>query len=399
MTDDGPDRDAEELLEELRRMVDEEPDLVPTEPREAFEMWIEQLDLAESTIRSYRYRVRPFLEFCDERAITNLNHLSTRDIKEFEGVRRSAGLVRQTINNQFGTLRQYLRYCEDLEAVTEEVPKALDIPSLSKEERVNTEKLIYERAQKILDDLKRYRYASREHVLFLLLWRSTLRIGAIHSLDLVDVYTDEGDRERLRQHLAEQGHPRHVVDEILDGVELPFIIPRHRPEQDTRLKNAYGGERVINIAPWVGETIEDYIQVNRYEVTDEHGRRPLLTTRKGDCRLSKSAMRNWTYILTQPCEFGGPCPHDRDPETCEAREHGHGSKCPSSRSPHKLRTGSITWHRDRRWSISDVADKANSGEDLVKGVYDQPEQLTRGASRRSELSKLDPEEDHESNHQ
>lgn len=394
MAGDGPDdRDTEEIIDELREMVDADPELVPTEPREAFDLWIEQLDRAESTLQSYRYRVRPFLQFCDDRGIDNLNDLTTRDIKEFEAQRRASGLQRQTINNQFGTLRQFLRYCVDLEAVTEDVVAALDVPSLTKEERVNTEKLIAERAEEILGNLDRYRYASRDHVLFLLLWRTAMRIGAIHGLDLDDLYLEEGDRERLRRHLAEHGHPERVIEEILEEVELPFILPRHRPESETRLKNSVAGERVINIKSWVAETIQDYIDVNRYDVTDEHGREPLLSTHKGDGRLSKSAMRNWVYILTQPCEFGGPCPHDRDPETCEAREHGHGSKCPSSRSPHKMRTGSVTWHRDRRWSVSDVAEKANAGEELIKGVYDQPEQLTRGASRRSELEKLDDDTD------
>jgi len=145
---------------------------------------------------------------------------------------------------------------------------------------------------------------------------------------------------------------------------------------------------VINIADWVADLIADYIQVNRYDVTDDEGRSSLITSQKGDGRLSKSAMRNWVYIMTQPCEFGDPCPHDRDPEECDAREHGYGSLCPSSRAPHRIRTGAITHHRDQGWSISDIADKANTSEDLIESVYDQPEELIRGANRRENLDKL-----------
>jgi integrase len=218
-----------------------------------------------------------------------------------------------------------------------------------------------------------------------------MRIGAVYSLDLRDLYLDEDDRERLRHQLLSEGFAEHVVESILEDVQLPLIYPRHRPggEQDTPLKNQEGGERVINIADWVADVLQDYIRVNRDDVTDAEGREPLITSQKGDGRLSKSAMRNWVYQLTQPCEFGAPCPHDRNPEDCEAREHGYGSLCPSSRSPHEMRTGSITHHRDQGWSVSDIADKANTSEELIEGVYDQPENLIRGAHRRQNLDKLD----------
>ena len=387
----GDDR-LDELVDQIGRLSDQleddQDDLEPTEPREAFDLWMQQLDRAESTLQSYEYRIEPFLEFCDEHVET-LDQLTSRKIKEFEAVRRASGLQRQTINNQFGTLKQFLRYCEEIEAVSEDVVVALDVPDLSKEDRVNTEKLVAERAETILEGMERFQYASREHVLFLLLWRTTARIGTIYALDLEDVYIDEDDRDRLRVYLRESGYSADVVEEILEEASLPFIFPQNRPETGTRLKNGDLGERVINIADWVAETIRDYIDVNRPDQTDEYGRKPLLTTRKGNGRLSKSSMRNWIYVYTQPCEFGGECPHDRDPETCEAREHGKGSKCPSSRSPHKLRTGSITWHRDQGWPISDLSDKANAGEDLIKSVYDQPEKLVRGAGRRQHLNKLD----------
>lgn len=384
--------DAPGWVDDLKDALDSEPDLEPTAPDQAFDLWMQQQqDSAESTLQSYRYRVRPILRFLSKRDINNLNDVSTRHIKEFQAEQRG-GRQKQTLNNQWGTIKQFLRYCYELNAVTEDVVVAVDVPDLSKEDRVNTEKLIADRAKEILDNLDRYRYASREHVLFLLLWRTTMRIGAIYSLDLNDLYLDDSDLERLNEELQNQGFAPHVVEGILDDVELPIVYPRHRPESKTPLKNQDDGERVINVTDWVGEVIEDYLTVNRDNVEDEFGRKALLTSQKGDGRLSKSAMRNWVYILTQPCEFGALCPHDRDPETCEAREHGYGSLCPSSRSPHKIRTGAITYHRDQGWSVSDIADKANTSEELIEGVYDQPEELIRGAHRRANLSKLDNNE-------
>ncbi|WP_238378378.1 tyrosine-type recombinase/integrase [Haloarcula rubripromontorii] len=381
--------DADELLDELRDMVGASDDLESVEPREAFDLWMQQQEMADSTAQSYRYRVQPFLEYCDEAGIDDLSDLTTRDIKEFEACRWNSDLQRNTLNNQFGTLRLWFEYCRDLNAVSEDVFRAWEVPDLSKEDRVNTAKLITDRAQGILDELDQFRYASREHVLMLLLWRTTARIGTLRSLDLCDVYLDDGDRQRLRAELEGEGFAPHVVESILDEASLPFLYPRHRSESETPLKNKTGGERVINIADWVADVVRGYLRVNRSDIVDEYGREPLFSSKKGSGRLSKSAMRNWVYVLTQPCEFGGRCPHDRDPEECEAREHGQGSKCPSSRSPHKIRTGAITHHRDQGWPTPDLAQKANTSEELIEGVYDQPEQLIRGASRREHLDKLD----------
>lgn len=394
MSDESETDRIEEMFEEIKHRLDDNEDLEPIDPWEAFELWLKQLDQAESTVGSYRYRVKPFPRFCSENDIDALDQVTTRHIKEYEASRRS-NVTRQTANNQLGTLRQFLSYCEDLNAISEDVVVALDVPTLKKEDRVNTEKLISERAERILDNLEKFRHASRDHVIFLLLWRTTVRIGTLHSLDVEDLYLNTEDEDRLRTYLTNEGYQEGVVEKILNEAELPFIFPRHRPDQGTRLKNKADGERVINITDWVAEVVEDYLRVDRADVADEYGRRPLLSTRKGGARLTKSGIRSTTYLLTQPCEFGAPCPHGREKEECEAREHGHGAKCPSSKSPHKLRTGSITWHRDRGWPMSDLSDKANAGEELIREVYDQPEKLVRGASRRNHLEKLDENDQNE----
>jgi len=385
--------DAEnELLDELREMLDEE-ELEPMEPDRAIELWFGQLDdPAASTIQSYRYRIDPFQEFLEENDLEDLNDLTPRHVKEFEALRRSQIDNKNTLNTQFGTIRQFLAYCHELKAVSADVVEAMNVPSLSKQDRVNTEKLNTGRAEEILENLERYRYASAEHVMFLLMWRTGARLGAICSLDLDDLYLDEDARSRLREKLEGEGIHPSAVGEILREVELPVIWFRHRPTSDTPLKNREDGERVVNIRDSTAEVLQEYIDVNRPDVRDQHGRKPLLATRSGNGRRTKSNIRNWIYVLTQPCEFGAECPHDRDPETCEAREHGHGSKCPSSRSPHKLRTGSITDHRDRGWSVADLAEKANAGERLIRGVYDQPNALLRASKRRSSLAR-DREED------
>mgnify|MGYP006280286771 CR=1 FL=1 len=381
---------VEELFEEIKDLVDDNADLESLAPADAYELWIDQLrERSESTVQTYGYRVEPFIEWLQERGITDLVDLGKRDIKEFEAELRAAEDKRTTRNNKLGTIRLFLRFCEDLNAVSGDVIAAMDVPELTKDDKVDTDSLVSERAFGILDDLATYEYASREHVAFLLLWRTTIRLGALYSLDLQDLYLTDEDIERIRAELTERGYVDEVIERIIDETELPAIRPRSRPETDTRLKNGEGGERWINISRETAQVVQDYIDTNRHDVTDEHGREPLITSQKGDGRLSKSAIRNWCYILTQPCNWGGPCPHEKDPGSCEYREHGQGAGCPSSRSPHKIRKGSITWHRDRGWPIEALTEKANAGEDLIKGVYDQPEEMLRGSSRRSHLNNLD----------
>jgi len=389
VTEDSDDVGREEILEridELREMIGAEEELQPMAPDRAIELWFGQLDdPADSTVQSYHYRLDPLEEFFEEKGIDDLNDLTPRDVKEFEAERRVAVDKQSTLKTQLGTIRQFLAYCYDLQAVTADVAEALNVPTLSKDERVNTEKLSAKRAEPILQNLDRYRYASAEHVMFLLLWRTCCRIGALRSLDLGDLYLEAGDRERLRSELEEEGIHPDAVEEVMKDVELPIVWFRHRPAYGTPLKNRRDGERVVNISEDTAVVLQDYIEVNRPDLRDDWGREPLLTTRSGTGRRSTSNIRNWMYVLTQPCEFGAECPHDRDPEECEAREHGHGSKCPSSRSPHKLRTGSITDHRDRGWSIEDIAEKANAGERLIREVYDQPNELLRAGARRENL--------------
>lgn len=282
--DEEPDRDDEVLdgLRKLREELQSEPELVSTDPREAYELWIGQLeDKRESTKASYWYRIKPFLEFLDEAGIDDLSELTTRHVTEFESVRREGDRTQQTLNNQFTTLRLFLDYCSDLNAVSEDIVESVNVPELSKEDRVNTEKLITERAQRILDELEQYRYASRDHVIMLLLWRTTMRVGAVRSIDLDDLYLSEEDRERLRDQLRGKGLESTVVDELLNDVELPVVYPRHRTETGTPLKNGLAGERVINIADWVGDVFRSYIRVNRDDLVDEYERRPLLTSSKG----------------------------------------------------------------------------------------------------------------------
>lgn len=354
-------------------------DLEPIAPREAVDMWIDRLQStrADETLKSYRYRLKPFLEWCEKEGIDNLNDLTSRDVFRFDSTRRADGLKVSTLNNQIGTLKQFIQFCERIDAVEQGLPVKVEVPPVELADRVNDELLPAERAEAIREKLHRYERASRRQAMFELLWHTGCRLGGLRALDLGDCFFDESDLERLR-------HQDDIDSEALEAVELPFVYFRHR--ETTPLKNKREGERPVAIDQEVADRIQDYIDVNRVERVDPDDRRPLFTTEKGDRpRVSKSSIRREIYIMTQPCQWGG-CPHGRDTTNCEALKHGREARCPSSRSPHPIRTGSITHMRDEGWPPEVVAERVNATPEVIREHYDHPDPIRRMQSRREFLT-------------
>ena len=370
-------------VEVLQPVTDD--NLEPMEPVDAVEMWLsnQRSERADSTVRSYRYRLAPFIEWCSRECIENLNDLSSRDIIRYEADRRGEDLAISTLNNQIGTLKQFIAWCERIEAVEEGLTQRIEVPTSDEfSEMVNEEKLDAARAEEICETLARFSFASRRHTIFLLMWHTGCRIGGLRALDLADLYLSEDDFERLR-------HRPDVDTDVLEEIDPPFIFFQHRPETSTPLKNKRDGERPVAITPEVADVVETYIRVNRAELDDPSGRRPLFTTDHGDSsRISKSGVRREIYLATQPCRFG-ECPHDRDPADCEATEHGYEARCPSSRSPHPIRTGRITNLRDQGWPPEVVGERVDATPETIRLHYDLPDKIRRMESRRKYLSEED----------
>jgi hypothetical protein len=76
------------------------------------------------------------------------------------------------------------------------------------------------------------------------------------------------------------------------------------------------------------------------------------------------------YLATTPCRHS-PCPHDQDPDTCDYLSYTTASGCPSSRAPHHIRTGSITWQRSRGIPLEVVADRVNASPQTIEQYYDK----------------------------
>jgi integrase len=247
----------------------------------------------------------------------------------------------------------FLRWCADLELLSDELPDRIDTRDLASDK--NRKNIVpTERINEMLEYLSKYEYASRRHITILILAKTGMRVGGLRGLDVGDVDTQ---RQCLRL--------------------------RHRPDTETPLKNKIKGERLVAVSDSLLQAVEDYISKNRIEIEDEHGRDPLITTQSG--RPHPTWYAKTCYRLTQPCLYGD-CPHDRTPNTCDAAiRKADASKCPSSESTHAIRRSVLT-----EWLRNDISDSAVSGRadvstSVLESHYDSRKELEKMNQRRNEF--------------
>jgi site-specific recombinase XerD len=319
-------------------------DLSPLLPRTALSEWLDVVadSTRGSTADTYERRVDRFVSWCESEDILNLNEVTGRHIKAFRD-HRLPDCSTSTLTNELRTIRQFLQFGVAMEAVEPALPEAMGqiIPTLSKGEDSSDLLLGRDRALAILEHLDKYQRASREHALFALLWDTGCRISGLRALDVGDFDAEDGT-----------------------------VTFRSRPDSGTRLKNGQSSERINVLDEETVDVVASYVRLHRNDRTDEFGREPLLTTKFG--RHATTTVRRLVYELTQPC-LRGDCPHDQEIESCEFRAHGHESKCPSSLSPHPVRTGRITDLRNRGCDIRYVSGRVDAIPETIRRYYDKPD--------------------------
>lgn len=334
--------------------------LEPLAPTEAIAFYKDDRrnEVSEETLQSHGYRLQRFAEWCDDNSIENLNTITGRDIQHFKKY-RSEEVNTVTLKSQMDTLRVFLRFCESINGVQDGTADSVRSPPLNRKNVRNKDIVREGKAETILAYLNKYQYATLEHALLRYVWTTGCRIGGTHSIDLDDL---------------------HLRD---DYVEL-----EHRPETGTTLKNGYSGERAISIDSRTSNILSDYINENRHDVLDDHGREPLFSSKQG--RLTKNTIRVYVYCLTRPCTYnGGECPHDRDPDTCEALEgREQASKCPSSTAPHSVRRGAITHFLNMDTRADVVSDRMDVSKEVIDEHYDSRSEREKMDLRREHLNNI-----------
>lgn len=337
--------------------------LDPIDPHDTLSLYLEHREdeLRTATRRKHASALGAFLDWVDTTTIENMNEIRGRELMEFKTWRKNqADLVTMSLNGNLAILQRFLRFCERIDAVQEGVADKVPLPNVPPEEEVNYQVPTTEEVETIRTYVKNFEYASRRHIEFELVAEVGLRLGAVRGIDLGDFH-----REDRTVHL------------------------RHRPESvheyGTPLKNGSDGERIINLSDRICDSIIDYIEHNRIDVTDQFDRHPLLTTSAG--RPSTATIRRDFYKFSRPCVYSNDCPHDRDIQTCKAANNANAADCPSRFSPHPLRKWSIMLQLDRGVRKELLSDRVDVSVPVLDKHYDQRSKERKSQNRRQELAK------------
>jgi site-specific recombinase XerC len=330
------------------------------DPELATNEWLtnEKREVTERTHANYSTVADKWCEFCDEHGIERMSEVTGRSLMKFKQWRANQVKL-STVGQNLSSLRRFITYCEKTEMVEQGL---LDkVPDVRAPDNTKDEKVDHETAEAVLTYLRRFDYASRRHVIFELVWHAAFRTITLRCIDIEHCHLD---------------------------TDQPYIELVNRPEQDTRLKNGKKSEREVSITTNIAEVLSDYVDQNRFDVIDEHGRNPLLTTRQG--RATKNTIRRDIRTASRPCEYGDGCPFDKDPAECQARSNRHkAGECPGVTTGHPLRRGSITHaHLDKDVPKRVVSDRCDVSEEVLTEHYDRQQEAKKRQIRRQYLSDM-----------
>lgn len=333
------------------------------EPQDVIETYIKHPDndFARNTRKNKRSNLRAFREWLATKNITDMSVVTPMMIRNRYPVwlDENRNITSKVARNQhYSDIRNFLDHCKKSGYIGEDLVEAVPSPSVDKQSRVRDDDgLAPEFVGRILDRLDRLHYASNRHVALLLMYEVPCRAVTLSALDVGDfVGPEESDR----------GHG--------------YVEFKHRPDSDpaTTLKNGRGSERVVALRDGVCEVVRDYVENKRRDITEDSGRRPLLTSRQGRAKPD-GAISSWTRWATRPCFVGDDC-------TCDGSQRKDLTECQDcdNTGTHPIRKAGISRWRREGVPAEDLAERADMGVELLREVYYQDsedEKMDRRASQ------------------
>lgn len=307
---------------------------------------VETVDSTEQYNRKLNY-LQTYLQ--NEARAKTTDEFSSEDIERYDTWRKYESLDRDeplsdtTLQDDMYLFREFIQHLIEHRMAPARFEKCVNIPEIDYEsgDGVDEKKLDPEIAKAALEYLRKYEYADVEHIAVELMCQSGPRKNGLRGRDLPDFDYEER-------------------------------ILKYEHEDANQLKNDESSEREVTLYGDLPEFIQDYLEDQRPDETDDEGQEPLLT--KGNGRISSSMLQKIAYKWTRPCVVGLECPHDRDPEECKAAQKNNAAfRCPSSRAPHHIRTGYITDQKNRGVG-SDAIDQRCDVSPRVQDLhYDLPD--------------------------
>lgn len=334
------------------------PDLTISEGVERY-IQRKRPDWNGGTERTYRRNLELFVEYMGECGIEALADLSRWDVGGFTDWLLAKDYSPATVASRQKSARTWIKWCESQGLVDHGLHTAVETLQLDEDEQTSDQQLDPDDARALLSFYRqstKWR-GTRRHVVLELLWHIGCRASGLLALDVGDYDREQGD--------------------------LRF---RNRPETETRLKRGPVHERDVTISETPQEVLDLYLARERIDVRDDYGREPLITSQAG--RPTEDTLRYWIYEATQPC-MAGECPHGKRRPNCEWVPRDSASKCPSTRSPHPIRRGSITWQRNLGFSAETVAERAAATPQVIRRYYDDPDYADELERRRTQTEEID----------
>lgn len=147
-------------------------DLEPLDPTTAKEMYQREREgeVSERRLQAHHYRLVHFIRWCEMEGLDNMNDPTGRKLHEYRLWKKDDGdLSALSLRTQLETFKMFIRFCEIVDTVQDGLHKKILLPTLSDDAEQREETLRSDQAEKILNYLRQFEYASRTHVVLELL--------------------------------------------------------------------------------------------------------------------------------------------------------------------------------------------------------------------------------------
>lgn len=103
-------------------------------------------ELAEKSLQNQRYRLKRFIEFCEDTGLKDLSDLTGRHLHQYR-VYRTEMVKPVTLSGELQTLRMFLEFCASIDAVQDGMRERVQIPKIDPDEETKDELLENDRAE------------------------------------------------------------------------------------------------------------------------------------------------------------------------------------------------------------------------------------------------------------